>query len=116
MPNVIMLALTHFQISIFLSIHTVHLQKYELQVVPVCLSVCLSLKFSVASKLLTVSFKGNNSKQFRESKIQFHRTDCHKRSVREDVICGVCLFVDIVAEITANARSDIGREMKVSYV
>ena len=70
MRNIIVLALTHFQISIFLSNQSVYLQKSELQVVSVCLSVCLPLKFSAASNVLTFSFIGINSKHVERSRVK----------------------------------------------
>jgi hypothetical protein len=86
-PHVILLSLTYFQTSIFLSNHSVYLQNSELQSVcaclPTCVLVCLSVYLSVclspcmfvylsvslplkspaACNVLTVGFIGNNSKQ-----------------------------------------------------
>ena len=63
--------------------------------VSVCLSVRLPLKFPAAGNVLTVSFIGNNSKHVTRSRVknQFYRTDCHKRSISEDVFCGVCFLI-----------------------
>ena len=69
-PHIIVLPLTYSQTSIFLSNHSVYLQNSELQVVSVCLSVCLPLKFSAAGNVLTVSFIAKNSKHVALSKVK----------------------------------------------
>ena len=65
-PHVIVLALTYFQTSIFLSNHSVYLENFELNAV----SVCLPLKFPAAGNVLNVNFIGNNSKQVERSRVK----------------------------------------------
>ena len=79
----------------------------------VCLSVFHWNSLQPVTFLLSVLWETIlNTMRFRESEIQFYRTDCHKRSDSEAVFCGVCFF-DIVSKIIANARTDVRREMKV---
>ena len=60
-----MLALTHFQNSIFLSNHSVYLQKSELKLV----SVYLPVKFFQAGNVVTLSFIWNSSKHVERSRV-----------------------------------------------
>ena len=66
MRNIIMLALTHFQNSTFLSNHSDYLQKSELKSV----SVCLPLKFFQSSNVVTLSFIWNSSKHVERSRVK----------------------------------------------
>jgi hypothetical protein len=92
--HVVVLALTYFQTSIFLSNHSVYWQNSELQLVSVCLSVCLPLTFPASGNVHTVSFIGNNfnTLRVRESTIQVYLTECRKRSNGQDVFHGVYFF------------------------
>ena len=77
-------------------IKLVHLPYFTYRIqLQLCLLVYLPQKFSAAANVLTVSFIANNSKHVARSrvKVQFYRPDCHKRSNREDVFCGVCFLI-----------------------